>query len=609
MKRFIQSLFFFSILIGLVCSCNKEPFLILNSGRSFFYSRSGGSESITFSTNRNWTIISSESWCKVSPSFGSVSDEKVTVTITVDNNDTYEARNCTLTIKAEDLTETIVISQEKGLGFIISPTSFELTCDAQTIEVEVQKNIQYSISISDDHKEWIKHIETKALTSDKAVFNISANTSNDNRVGVIHFIQEDGTVKSVHVVQRQRDALFISCTPKSNTLSYKKQSFQIVVRTNVAYQVSTENNWISIVSTRGLQESTVVLSIEENPSYEERIGKVVLKSDNSSLPDRYIRITQQGKPFDLSYAGTANCYIVPIRDSVFCFNAAIAGNDSTKLHYSIKDGDHAKIVWESTKSFSTDNLIKEVYFDPDSNRIIFSTMQEEGNVLIALQDKNNNILWSWHLWLTNYDPNTNYITFNNGVVLQDRYLGASSDESIGLYYEWGRKDPFSPNKYKFITPNESTGTVAYSIANPNVYMSDNNEQTHWDWNYEHTARWSSKKTIHDPCPSGWKVMDGYPLCLPTAPDDYIAEYNNFCVIYGKPICSPSTKFRTTGLLHSGGGHIQGTNEYVNVWTNYGYNTGYYIGRDINIRPDLKNYSYKVGSSGRGYGFNIRCQKE
>ena len=228
--------------------------------------------------------------------------------------------------------------------------------------------------------------------------------------------------------------------------------------------------------------------------------------------------------------------------------------------------------------------------------------------MIALLDNSENILWSWHIWLTNYDPSVDFITFSNGVVLQDRHLGASSDEGIGLYYQWGRKDPFAPNKYIRNYPNDITGSVAYSILHPDSFNS-NSDLTYWDWNMDHTARWSTNKTLHDPCPPGWKVMDGNPFCIPSFPAGYTAEFKDRCLILSEPLCTPQTKFRTTGLLHVAG-HIQGQ-ESVYLWTNYGTYSMFYVAREMWGGQSSSGSGAGIGTEliGRAYGDNVRCQRE
>ncbi|WP_300703937.1 DUF4906 domain-containing protein [Bacteroides sp.] len=101
-----------------------------------------------------------------------------------------------------------------------------------------------------------------------------------------------------------------------------------------------------------------------------------------------------------------------------------------------------------------------------------------GNGAIAAYDGPNgtgNIIWSWHVWITDYNPDTNgteqilepvnkrklrFTLGNNGMYpMMDRNLGAMAgyvdaapatylekSKTNGLHYQWGRKDPF-PSSY------------------------------------------------------------------------------------------------------------------------------------------------------------------
>ncbi|MBO7118332.1 MAG: hypothetical protein J6V81_06630, partial [Bacteroidales bacterium] len=74
---------------------------------------------------------------------------------------------------------------------------------------------------------------------------------------------------------------------------------------------------------------------------------------------------------------------------------------------------------------------------------------------------------------------------------------AFSEETAGLYYLWGRKDPFTSKRETYVVfePDENTSKLDYYIAHPNHY-SINPYYTDWDWNSDHTSRWSSQKTIY-----------------------------------------------------------------------------------------------------------------
>lgn len=112
--------------------------------------------------------------------------------------------------------------------------------------------------------------------------------------------------------------------------------------------------------------------------------------------------------------------------------------------------------------------------------------------------------------------------------MMDRHLGATSYQpgevgSLGLFYQWGRKDPFlnssridacqaakSTLTWPDAVPTSAeTGTVAYAIANPTVFISADDDNC-YDWHYatRDDSLWKAQKTIYDPCPSGWRVPDG-----------------------------------------------------------------------------------------------------
>lgn len=217
---------------------------------------------------------------------------------------------------------------------------------------------------------------------------------------------------------------------------------------------------------------------------------------------------------DLSPDGTANSYIVS-NPGLFSFDASVKGNGM---------GSDAYLSPASAKLLWADNLlvVTNVIYDEGSKKIKFTTTGYEGNAVIAAKDADGNIIWSWHIWCT--DQPAEHIYTNNAGTLMDRNLGAVSATpgdpgALGLYYQWGRKDPFvgsaaigvyTPKKttYKWpdeVASNESRGTIEYSIEHPTTYIDGNH-----DWLYISSSddnRWNHSKTIYDPCPPGWRVPD------------------------------------------------------------------------------------------------------
>ena len=232
---------------------------------------------------------------------------------------------------------------------------------------------------------------------------------------------------------------------------------------------------------------------------------------------------------NLSATGTANCYIVSNGGNYSLLVAK--GNQRDELLHSTNS---ASVLWETFGTSTTPNvgdLIKSVSYA--YGVISFQTADafKEGNAVIAAKDASGNILWSWHIWLT--DQPQGQVYYNNAGTMMDRNLGATSAEpgdvgALGLLYQWGRKDPFlgssSISSSTFakstitwpstVPSNSSNGTIAYATANPTTFIKVNN--SNYDWYYTGSSstdntRWTtseSNKSIYDPCPAGWRVPDG-----------------------------------------------------------------------------------------------------
>lgn len=493
----------------------------------------------------------------------------------------------------------LIIISEDSIDYFNSFMDFPSSEGSKTIKFSTNRNWEINVSESNMDVEWCKVTPTSGEAGEvNLIISVDENTSYEERIA--RFTLQTGEItKNLCVSQKQKDILLPS-TPTANVVSYKEQTFEIKLLTNAKFDVLCDSEWINYNTTKGIKESSILLSIQKNNTFEKRSGKVIIKNDSF---EQIIKISQYGLPTDLSSKGTANSYIVPLNDAYFCFDASVAGNSKS---YHLKGGSKANIVWDSSNKYLQGNTIDNIEYDAEKGTIIFHAGQSEGNVLISLQDNDNNIIWSWHLWLTDYNPDEKFITFSNGTILMDRYLGASSEESIGLYYQWGRKDPFTSAKYDYFRPYENPVTVEYCISHPNTFIGGSYESTNWDWNTEHTAIWTSAKSMYDPCPPGWKVMDE--ACLSPLSEGCFVDDNSHCFIIGEPNCTPQTKFRATGLLHSAG-HIQGSSDHISMWTSSGSFYSFYQALEKSLSFYQQDMHFKDTYSGRAYGLCIRCQRE
>lgn len=223
---------------------------------------------------------------------------------------------------------------------------------------------------------------------------------------------------------------------------------------------------------------------------------------------------------DLSSSETANCYIVNAA-GVYKFKA-VKGNSNE----SVGTPKSAEVLWESYGTSTAPNvkdLVSKVSLE--NGYVKFTAMDKKGNAVIAVKDENKNILWSWHIWLT--DEPEDQVYANDAGTMMDRNLGATSNNgsdednklaSFGLLYQWGRKDPFlGGDGVKSTTRAASTlswpeaegghKTVDWAIQNPTTFITSSENPLDWT-NPRNDELWKSDKTIYDPCPSGYRVPDG-----------------------------------------------------------------------------------------------------
>lgn len=197
------------------------------------------------------------------------------------------------------------------------------------------------------------------------------------------------------------------------------------------------------------------------------------------------------------------------------------------------------IVWQTEDTL--DGLIQDLTYLEATGQAMFKvTPGAAGNLLLAAYSgpgQSGEILWSWHIWVSDYDPTANTKVVYSATWM-DRDLGALSAEpgnaaTIGFAYQWGRKDPFplsadianvvlrplydangnylwSGAGMKDVTSQSGTTLITQSITDPAFFYlrTDGSEGSGTWWKNGSIALWnntSSVKTIFDPCPAGWKL--------------------------------------------------------------------------------------------------------
>lgn len=390
-------------------------------------------------------------------------------------------------------------------------------------------------------------------------------------------------------------------------------------------------------------------NIEGNKVYNVTL-KITSKGMDNAANDKRVNVINMPDPLP-----GANCYMV-VPGNTLTFNPyaspgeyiTTTGWTSYETRMGTKESPkitRVGLVWQTKPG-----LIKELYNLTSSGEIRLVTNNESGNALIAAYDDSNNILWSWHIWVTDYvldnvsdDMSDNsavkagngYVCKWNNNIWMDRGIGAEAPglgvKAFGMCYQWGRKDPFPPPLGNVSTDDgaspesiapkalmynmdgvdvyvsgeaiSGTGYIFDKAMNtPNVFFVSNTSKT-WCGSSVVTDLWqNNKKTFFDPCPAGWRV---------------VSSNNNFNGTYITAVyVNNSANWDTNGLVcksvsqlswpyggyrHVDAGIAKGPGHQGLYWTTTtsGVSASVYGGR---------NASVQIGTRVHSDGQSVRCVK-
>ena len=106
--------------------------------------------------------------------------------LSIAENDTYEKRGGSVTFKQVNgtLRGKITIKQAQTDALMVETTQYELSPEAQRLEIKVKSNVDFSVQIDAEAQSWISLIETKALNESTLTFSVALNDG-DDRTGKI----------------------------------------------------------------------------------------------------------------------------------------------------------------------------------------------------------------------------------------------------------------------------------------------------------------------------------------------------------------------------------------------------------------------------------------
>lgn len=391
----------------------------------------------------------------------------------------------------------------------------------------------------------------------------------------------------------------------------------------------------SIVKTLTTTKSVTVLRNEYRP-----MGVVTTYLEDYVAPSTHDSSIPMGGATALDASANANCYIVDGSDDanegkVFTFKA-YKGKSSTGVG-TVASAEILWETWNNNEAVTANSVIAAVDYDKQSANdyytIVFKmpATLHPGNAVIAAKDDADNILWSWHIWVPKgmHTDITDATIFGSKAIMS-RNLGALVDApagaaatvgSYGLFYEWGRKDPFpgmgavatdgvATVAGTAMTKYNGTMTIAETIQNPTKYAWKGGD---WcDSADQSMTLWTTSKTIYDPCPPGYIVphrntsvhfWGSTALSSLDASDNFVdngGSYYSFQLGTSTPVVFPYA-----GYIDNDYGNYYKAGKRSAVWSSYCSTLGKAYARDS--RHDGPSFNRSELKTSRGA--SVRCVAE
>ncbi|MFA5714018.1 MAG: fimbrillin family protein [Bacteroidales bacterium] len=255
-----------------------------------------------------------------------------------------------------------------------------------------------------------------------------------------------------------------------------------------------------------------------------------------------------------SYGETIQ-YLIPVTRVNEFWNNSVGNNPSNSI--GVQTNWVAELIWKNVDY--RDRSMQLIELSPDRTtgtgtgdfigvNVNYKPSELYGSAVIGIKKADaffrpvGDYLWSWHVWVSDYDGQLVDASGVQGYEIMDRNLGAKNafpgdPGALGFYFQWGRKDPIigvdydywlnggtqgaEPTDYVWpsvVGKSPETGNVPFTVNNPTTIIrctdpsgSETPEDGLYDWQWAPVGGGTSTlwqntvKTLYDPCPKGYKV--------------------------------------------------------------------------------------------------------
>ena len=267
----------------------KQKDALIVSRQSYELSAGESLIEVEVEANVTFEVEVSDTWIE---QISTRSLEKSVLSFRILANDGYEKRSGSILVRSGELQETVRIYQEgkEKEVLLLSEDMVEVGALGGTVDVQLQSSVSYICKPVTEYT-WVSEITSRAVSTHTLHFAVQPNDTYDMREARFVFIDETESLSDTLTIrQYAADEILVPsdpiiCEPESGTFSFD-------VSANISYDVTTDVSWLKQVVGRGMEQSTLHFSVEENTGSAMREGNIILSGNGV---ERTVKVMQKGK--------------------------------------------------------------------------------------------------------------------------------------------------------------------------------------------------------------------------------------------------------------------------------------------------------------------------
>jgi len=270
-----------------VQSCSKDDYqsrikeLIINENNYKFDSDGGSYEKEYRGEDLSCFKVSSNAdWCTATIDFA-----KSTMTVIVDENETFDPRTATVTIS--DIVDGVskrsfTVSQGQCDAIQTGKNSYKVKTDGGTVSIKLLTNVSYKVAVTYDEvaKDWITvRSQTRGLVEKTVELDVAKNTSQKDRNAAVRIYDEKSGVED-RVLITQEFTDYMDIDPIEYEIDERGGIVSVNVKSNADWDcfVEPEDTWVKKQTVKTVSDEIKTQSFTISPFTEKKTKRVTIVS-------------------------------------------------------------------------------------------------------------------------------------------------------------------------------------------------------------------------------------------------------------------------------------------------------------------------------------------